>query len=171
MRTGRPPLAGIVLFVAYATMIAAANGATSLWPALVIVGLRIPVGALMAGLVFTTRDLLQDAVGTRSTLLAVALGAALSSVTAEPRIALASAVAFAVSEFADLAVYTPIRRRNQLAAVGLSNATGLLVDTVLFLPLAFGSLEQLSGQLAGKGGTTVLAVLLLSLARRRPAPS
>lgn len=161
----------MVLFAGYVVPIAISNWATSLWPAVTIAGLRMPAGALAAGLVFTMRDLLQDAVGARTTLLAVALGAALSSLTAEPRIALASVAAFAASELADLAVYTPLRRRNKLAAVGLSNGTGLLVDSVLFLPLAFGSLDQLSGQLVGKASTTVPAVALLSLARRRPAPS
>ncbi|RSN61512.1 beta-carotene 15,15'-monooxygenase [Amycolatopsis sp. WAC 04182] len=150
--------------------IATANWANSLWPAVTIGGLRIPAGALVTGLVFTMRDLLQDAAGTRMTLLAVVLGAALSSLTSDPRIALASAAAFAVSELADLAVYTPLRRRSPLAAAGLSNATGLFVDTVLFLPLAFGSLDQLSGQLVGKAATTIPAVALLSLARRRQAP-
>ncbi len=171
MRTDKVSLACTVLFAGYALTIATANWATSLWPAVMIARLRIPAGALVTGLVFTMRDLLQDAVGTRTALLAVALGSALSSLTAQPRIALASAAAFAVSELVDLAVYTPVRRRSQLAAVGLSNATGLLVDTVLFLPLAFGSLDQLAGQLVGKVATTILAVILLSLARRRPGPS
>ncbi|GAB3474358.1 hypothetical protein [Amycolatopsis cihanbeyliensis] len=77
------------------------------------------MGALFAGLTFTVRDLLQDAVGARTTLLAIALGAALSGLVAEPRIALASAAAFAVSELVDLAVYIPLRDRSRLAAVGL----------------------------------------------------
>jgi len=160
------------LLVSYSVTITAANWASTLWPAVALTGLQIPAGALFAGLAFTVRDLLQEAVGTRTTLLAIALGAALSGLIASPRIALASAAAFAISELVDLAVYTPLRNRNRIAAVGLSNALGLLIDSLLFLPLAFGSLAYLDGQLAGKTATTVLAVAVLAGARvhRRVVP-
>ncbi|GLZ30827.1 hypothetical protein Lesp02_30160 [Lentzea sp. NBRC 105346] len=157
----------MVLFSGYAATVVGANWASTLWPAIAVAALQIPAGALFAGLAFTVRDLLQDAVGTRTTLLAIALGAALSGLVATPRIALASAAAFAVSELVDLAVYTPLRRRGRITAVGLSNAVGLLVDSLLFLPLAFGSLTYLAGQLAGKTITTVLAVAVLASARAR----
>ncbi|MDX8143316.1 VUT family protein [Lentzea sp. BCCO 10_0061] len=165
MTAHRWNLAATVLFAGYAATIASANWASTLWPAVAVAGLRIPTGAFIAGLVFTVRDLLQDAVGTRTTLLAIALGAALSGLIASPRIALASAVAFAVSELVDLAVYTPLRRRGHIAAVGMSNGLGLLVDSLLFLPLAFGSLAYLPGQLVGKTATTVLAIVVLAGAR------
>lgn len=173
MNTRRWTLGAVVLFAGYAATIAGANWATTLWSAVAVAGLHIPAGALFAGLAFTVRDLLQDAVGTGTTLLAIALGAALSGLVAEPRIALASAAAFAVSELVDLAVYTPLRDRSRLAAVGLSNAVGLLVDSLLFLPLAFGSLTYLAGQLVGKTITTVLAVAVLAgaRARRRAVPA
>ncbi|MCE7011671.1 VUT family protein [Kibdelosporangium philippinense] len=173
MNTRRWPLAAAVLFAGYAATIAGANWASTLCPSVAVAGLQIPAGAFFAGLAFTVRDLLQDAVGTRTTLLAIALGAALSGLVASPRIALASAAAFAVSELADLAAYTPLRQRNRLAAVGLSNAIGLLVDSLLFLPLAFGSLTYLSGHIAGKTATTVLAVAVLTgtRAHRRAVPA
>ena len=167
MTTRRWNVAAGVLVAAYAATIAGANWATTLWPAVTVAGLHIPAGALLAGLAFTVRDLLQDAVGTRTTLLTIALGAALSGLVAEPRIALASAAAFAVSELVDLAVYTPLRDRSPLAAVGTSNAVGLLVDSLLFLPLAFGSLTYLAGQLVGKTATTALAVAVLAGVRAR----
>lgn len=173
MNTRQWTVAAAVLFASYAATIAGANWASTLWPAVAVAGLQIPAGALFAGLAFTVRDLLQDAVGARTTLLAIALGAALSGLVAEPRIALASAVAFAVSEGVDLAIYAALRQRNRLAAVGLSNAVGLLVDSLLFLPLAFGSLTYLAGQLAGKTATTVIAVAVLvgTRARRRAVPA
>ncbi|MBB5890635.1 uncharacterized PurR-regulated membrane protein YhhQ (DUF165 family) [Kutzneria kofuensis] len=96
----------MVLVAGYAATIAGANWATTLWPAVTVAGLHIPAGALLAGLAFTVRDLLQDTVGTRTTLLTIAPGAALSGLIAEPRIALASAAASAISESADIAVYT-----------------------------------------------------------------
>ncbi|MGW5051571.1 VUT family protein [Actinokineospora sp. NPDC004072] len=173
MNTRQWTLAAMVLFAGYAATIAGANWATTLWPAVTVAGLHVPAGALFAGLAFTVRDLLQDAVGTRTTLLAIALGTVLSGLVTEPRIALASATAFALSELVDLAVYTPLRDRSRLAAVGLSNAVGLLADSLLFLPLAFGSLTYLAGQLAGKTITTVLAVAVLAgvRARRRAVPA
>jgi queuosine precursor transporter len=161
MNTRRWTVAAAVLFAGYTATIAGTNWASTLWPAVAVAGLQIPAGAFFAGLAFTVRDFLQDAVGTWTTLLTIALGAALSGLVADPRIALASAAAFAVSELVDLAVYTPLRHRSQIAAVGLSNTLGLLVDSLLFLPLAFGSLTYLGGQLVGKTATTALAVTVL----------
>jgi len=162
-------LAAVILLAGYSAIIAAANWASTLWPAVMVASLQIPAGAFFAGLAFTVRDLLQEAVGTRTTLLAITLGAALSGLVATPRIALASAAAFAVSELADFAIYSALRHRNRIGAVGLSNALGLLVDSLLFLPLAFGSLAYLDGQLAGKAATTVLAIAVLAArARTRP---
>lgn len=166
MNTRRWTLAVTVLFAGYAAAIAGANWAFTLWPAVAVAGLQVPAGALFAGFTFTVRDLLQDAVGTRTTLLAIALGTGLSGLVAEPHIALASAAAFAVSELVDLAVYIPLRGESYLAAVGLSNTLGLLVDSLLFLPLAFGSLTYLTGHIAGKTTTTVLVVAVLARARR-----
>jgi uncharacterized PurR-regulated membrane protein YhhQ (DUF165 family) len=48
------------------------------------------------------------------------IGAGLSALVS-PQFAVASGIAFLVSELADLAVYTPLRQRNWLAAVALSN--------------------------------------------------
>jgi uncharacterized PurR-regulated membrane protein YhhQ (DUF165 family) len=61
--------------------------------------------------------------------------------------------------------------RNWLAAASLSNTVGLVVDSALFLQLAFGSLDFMAGQVVGKLWMTVLAVELLWTWRRRLAPS
>ena len=132
-------------------------------------GLVAPAGVYFAGLAFTLRDLVQETLGRTWTVVAIVAGAALSAVLS-PQLALASGIAFLVSELADFAVYTPLRRRNWLLAVGLSNTVGLVADSVLFLALAFGSLEFLPGQIVGKGWVTLLAVALLWTFRRRFAP-
>jgi uncharacterized PurR-regulated membrane protein YhhQ (DUF165 family) len=132
-------------------------------------GLAAPAGVYFAGLAFTLRDLVQETLGRTWTVVAIVAGAALSAVLS-PQLALASGIAFLVSELADFAVYTPLRRRNWLLAVGLSNTVGLVADSVLFLALAFGSLEFLPGQIVGKGWVTLLAVALLWSFRRRFAP-
>ena len=90
--------------------------------------------------------------------------------TAQP--SLACAVAFFISEFVDFAVYTPPRERSWLPAVVASNTVGTLVDSALFLWLAFGSLTFLSGQVLGKLWMTALAVVLIMLWRRMvPQPA
>ena len=128
-------------------------------------GLVAPAGVLWAGLALTLRDLVQERLGRSWVLVAIGAGAALSWVVA-PSFALASGVAFLLSELADFAVYTPLRRRSWLGAVAASNAVGLVVDSALFLLLAFGSLDFLAGQVVGKLWVTALTVALLAFVRR-----
>ena len=67
-----------------------------------------------------------------------------------PALALASAAAFLFSELADFAVYTPIARRSFALAILFRCTAGALVDSALFLWLAFGSLAFIGGQVLGK---------------------
>lgn len=122
-------------------------------------GILAPAAVFFAGLAFTLRDLLQDALGKRAVLGAIA-GGALLSAWFSPQLALASGVAFGLSELADLCIYTPLRARSWVGAVVASNVAGALVDSVLFLGLAFGSLDYLTGQLIGKWEMTLLALPL-----------
>lgn len=127
-------------------------------------GLMAPAGVYFVGLAFTFRDLAHESVGRKWVAVAILIGAGLSAFVS-PQFALASGVAFLLSELADFAVYTPLRERGWLRAVALSNIVGLIVDSALFLWLAFGSLEFIAGQIVGKGWMTVLAVALLWGAR------
>jgi uncharacterized PurR-regulated membrane protein YhhQ (DUF165 family) len=128
-------------------------------------GLMAPAGVYAAGLAFTLRDVVQVTLGRLATVLAILIGAGLSYLVS-PAFAVASATAFLFSELADMAVYTPLERRSWLGAITLSNTVGLLVDSILFLWLAFGSLAFLPGQLVGKAWMTGLAILLLAGGRR-----
>jgi len=76
-------------------------------------------------------------------------------------------VAFLLSELADFAVYTPLQRRRLVLAVLASGAVGLVVDSVVFLHLAFGSLDFLWAQIVGKGWMQLLALPFVALLRRR----
>lgn len=127
-------------------------------------GLAAPAGVFAAGAAFTFRDIVQRAVGRKATVVAVLVGAGLSYAIS-PAFAVASGVAFLVSELCDFAVYTPLERKTWLGAVTLSNTVGLVVDSALFLYLAFGSLAFIEGQIVGKLATTSLAVVLLAAAR------
>lgn len=163
---------GLLAFVAYAASILAANLASTHWPAPTILALSIPAGTLFAGLTFTLRDLLHETSGPRAVFAAIAVGTALSWLLASPRIAGASVLAFAISEALDSTVYAGLRSRSRLLAVAGSNVAGLLIDTVLFVPLAFGSFAAVPGQIAGKLIATALtvAVLLAARSRRRAVP-
>jgi uncharacterized PurR-regulated membrane protein YhhQ (DUF165 family) len=128
-------------------------------------GLSAPAGVFAAGVALTLRDVVQATLGRAAVVLAILIGAALSWLVS-PSFAVASAIAFLVSEFADFAVYTPLERRSWLGAVALSNTVGLVVDSWLFLTLAFGSLEFFAGQVVGKAWMTLLAIVLLAGGRR-----
>jgi queuosine precursor transporter len=99
--------------------------------------------------------------------LAILAGAVLSALLAPPALVIASAAAFLLSEFADLAVYTPLARRGLLVAVVASSVVGLVVDSIVFLWLAFGSLEFLLGQIVGKAWMVLLSVPFVAWLRRR----
>lgn len=165
---------GLVATLAYVLTIPAANWAlgnlgtpTPNGPHVIPVGfgLAAPSGVLFAGLALWLRDMVQDALGKRWVLGAIVAGAALSW-WISPVFALASAIAFLLSEVVDFGVYTPIRRRNIYLAVALSNTIGLVVDSAAFLFLAFGSLDFLAGQVVGKTWMTLLALALIAAYRQ-----
>ncbi|MFD1547356.1 VUT family protein [Nonomuraea guangzhouensis] len=160
--------AGSAALLAYIATIPAANLAvTHLGAVPVGFGYVAPAGVYMVGLALVLRDLSRETAGRFAVLVAMAVGIVLSYLLADPDLAMASAVAFAVAELADFGVYEPLRRRGLMIAMLASNAVGLLVDSFLFLNLAFGSLEYLPGQILGKVWMTLAAVAALALLRRR----
>jgi len=130
-------------------------------------GIMAPSGVLMVGAALVLRDLVQRRLGVEFGFGAIATGAAISAGLAPPSLVLASATAFFLSEFADFAVYTPLARRRFVVAVVVSSIVGLIVDSIVFLWLAFGSLEFLLGQIVGKLWMVVLAVPFVAYLRRR----
>ena len=168
---------GLVFLILFALTIPAANwlighagtvcapGGPCLVP--VAPGLMAPSGVTMAGIALVLRDLVQRRLGLVASSLAILAGAGLSALLAPPALVIASAVAFLLSEFADLAVYTPLARRGLVIAVAASSAMGLVVDSVVFLWLAFGSLEFLPGQIIGKAWMVLLSIPFVAWLRRR----
>lgn len=134
------------------------------WP-----GIMAPSAVLMIGLALLLRDMLQRVAGVTWTLGAILVGGGLSLLLAPPSLAFASVAAFLLSEAADMAVYTPLQKRGLLTAVLASNAVGIVIDSAVFLFLAFGSLGYLEGQIIGKMWGTLAALPLLLLMRRRAA--
>jgi hypothetical protein len=130
-------------------------------------GLAATAGTYAAGLAFVFRNLVQETLGRRVVLLAIAAGAALSWVLASPQLAIASGVTFMVSETIDWGVYTPVRRHGWAAAATAGNVAGAVVDTFLFLWLAgFPVLPSVPGQLVGKAYATA-AYLVIGWGVRR----
>jgi uncharacterized PurR-regulated membrane protein YhhQ (DUF165 family) len=80
---------------------------------------------------------------------------------------MASATAFLLSEFTDFTVFTPLARRRLVTAVVVSSIAGLVVDSIVFLWLAFGSLEFLAGQIIGKAWMVLFSLPLVAYLRRR----
>lgn len=117
-------------------------------------GLSVTAGTYAAGLALVARDFIHDTSGWRGVTVAIAIGAVLSYVFADPFIATASVVAFTLSEVADAFVYAPLRRRRWRLAVIASSVVGAVIDTALFLAIAFGAAavtgEAMAGQLVGK---------------------
>lgn len=120
-------------------------------------------GTYLAGLTFVLRDTVQDGLGKWPTVALLAAGGVLSYLVADPFIALASGVAFACAELADLCVYSPLRRRGYIRAAVASNVVGAVVDTFLFLWIAgFPIAGAWQGQIVGKLTITLAVVLAVA---------
>lgn len=170
-------LEGYLFLVAFGLCIPAANwmignvGTTCVpnGPCLVPVapGLAAPSGVLMIGLALVLRDLVQRRLGPGWTALAIVFGALLSALVAPRALVFASAAAFLLSEFADMAVYTPLQKKRLILAVLLSGLVGLTIDSIVFLYTAFGNLNFLAGQIVGKAWITVLSLPFIHWIRSR----
>lgn len=129
-------------------------------------GLMAPSGVLVIGAALVLRDAVQQLLGLKAAFAAIAIGVALSAMVAPPALVLASAVAFGLAELADLAVYTPLRRKGLAIAVLASGVVGSIVDSAAFLMIAFGSLDYIAGQVVGKMWMTLAAAGFLAVAHR-----
>lgn len=190
--------ARLTLFALFVATVIAANWALNHYGIVSIgFGLTAPAGVYAAGLAFGLRDALHESGGRRWVYAAIGTGAAVSYLIEDAAripgglvpIAVASALAFTVSELADLAVYEPLRRRSLpmrcvdptygparpwnppvdhkrwVSAVVASNIVGAIVDSALFLWLAFGSLDHITGQIVGKTYMIALALPIVWISR------
>jgi uncharacterized PurR-regulated membrane protein YhhQ (DUF165 family) len=140
-------------------------------------GYQAPSGVLVIGVALFLRDMLQRVAGRTVAVAAIAVGVVLSYLLTDPAIATASAVAFCVSELADFAVYSRLAARGRpseypehllrrwahngvqppqpsilwlVAAVIVSGVIGGIIDSLLFLQIAFGSVAFWQGQVLAK---------------------
>jgi uncharacterized PurR-regulated membrane protein YhhQ (DUF165 family) len=166
------PAAGYVGAILLANWLIASFPPIVVWP---LPELRAPAGVLAAGFVFSFRNLTQETLGRRFSVLAILVGAGLSFfITANAQLggplglAFASGIAFLLSELLDYAVYTPMRRRGWVRAMLASDLAGQIFDSVVFLTTAFGpgGLVFLAGQIVGKAWCTWVTVGAMVFARR-----
>jgi queuosine precursor transporter len=135
-----------------------------------------PAGVFAIGAILVLRDWMQQLRGLLWTMPLVYAAGLISwwvgdaaGWTALQKIAVASVVAFSVSETVEALVFTPLRRRSLSLGVALSGTVGLAIDSWLFLTLAFSSTAFFWGQFWGKFEMVGIGTAL-TLARRRLVP-
>ena len=150
--------------IAYVVLIVLVNYAfIKVQPVMLPGGVAWPPVALLVGFVFVVRDFAQREIG-HYVLGAMGVGAVLSYFMATPQVALASALAFAISETVDWAVYSftgkPLSQR-----ILYSSLLGTPVDSLVFLYLI--GYFSVAGVLAMTLSKLVGAVIVWWMIRRR----
>jgi len=167
------------LFLAgtYIGLVILANWLASRYVVSVGFGKLAPAGVFCIGGVLVLRDWLQQLRGLLWTMPLVysaglaswAIGDAAGWTSLE-KIAVASVVAFTISETVEAVVFTPLRKKRFTLGVGLSATVGNALDSYVFLALAFGSQAFFLGQFLGKGEMIALGTIL-TWGRRRLLPA
>lgn len=172
-----PQIVGYLCFVLYLACLPVANWMVGnvgtcvpngpclirLWPTEIMT----PSGVLMIGLALVLRDMVQRLLGIWASIWAIMIGTFIASLISPAALLIASVLSFLLSEIVDFIAYTMVvQRRGFLWAVVISSVFGLLVDSMMFLFVAFGSLAHLEGQIIGKLVAVTVALPLVHLMRR-----
>lgn len=162
---------GAAILAVYVGVIVAANYLTEHYGMVAVgFGLAATAGTYAAGAALLLRDVVQDALGRVAVVVGILVGAGLTYLIS-PALATASAVAFLLAELADMAIYTPLRRKGWARAVLASNCVGAVVDTYVFLHIAGFPItsEGVGGQLVGKllWATLLPVAVVLTVAKVR----
>ena len=115
------------------------------------------------------RDLVQEVLGIRVAVVAVIVGGIIAGVVTSPVLAAASVSAFLIAETAHMFIYTGLRRRGLVRASIASSIVGLLLDSVIFVWLAFGQPEYILGQSLGKAWMVLVTLPVLVVLRNNLA--
>jgi queuosine precursor transporter len=136
-------------------------------------GLYAPSGVWAAAVSFPARDYVQRLGGRSWGVVAILLGGLVSWFVSDPRIAVASAATYLISESVDMLVYTPLQRRFFTTAVLASGLAAVVIDSVVFLHLAGipAPAQVVAGLILGKIWVILAAGPVTYLLRKRlPAP-
>lgn len=160
-------IVGLISAVLFIGTIFAANYAIEEWGIVSVgLGLSAPAGVYFAGLAFILRDMVHITLGRLAVAVAILLGV-ICSYFVNPTFALASATAFLLSELVDFGIFNALITRGHIfLAILLSGFVGLVVDSIVFLELAFGNLDFLRGQIVGKTWMLLLTLPLFLLIRK-----
>ena len=122
--------------ILYLSSIILANILVHTFGIITVLGLTFPAGAVMIGLTFSFRDILQQRHGKWGCWVWM-FAALIITFFFNKNIAFASMSAFLISEFVDWSIFTYSKRPfNQ--RIMLSNLVGTPIDSVVFVVLAFG---------------------------------
>lgn len=161
-------LAGCLTGAAIAGFVAtvvAANALTARYGLIPVgFGQTATAGTAAAGLTLLARDAVHHLTGRTAVIACIAAGAAVSAGLAGPRLAVASATAFALSELADMLIYQRLIRHGFISAAFTSNIFAAPVDSIVFLGLAgFPIWAALPGQLLVKTVTVTVTLALTTV--------
>lgn len=131
-------------------------------------GLVFPAGAIAIGLTFSLRDFVQREFGHNvwwfmliSTVITAGLTFVLTNLPVSPvRVAMASAVAFVVSEAIDWLVYT-ITKKDIIFRIIVSNFFSTPIDSILFVGITFGAFNFFNPPVYGQAIVKYLSGLLV----------
>ncbi len=160
----------IFYVVLYLVAIVAANVSVTIWgPSVSILNAFVFIGFNLI-----SRDYLHDAWGKhikRNMILLILTGTILSALGGAGRIAMASALAFLLSESTDTMVYHALRKYPRLIRQNGSNIPSAIVDSFAFPILAFG-FPVLWGIVAGQfiakiSGGVIWSVILNMFNQKR----
>jgi queuosine precursor transporter len=127
-------------------------------------GLFCTAGTFAAGAALLTRNVTQDLTGRLVIVGLMLIGCGLSWWLASPALAVASAVAFTLSETVDMAVYSPLRDRGWSRAVMAASLASAIVDTYVFLAIAGFPIttDTVAGQLVVKIGISWAVAVIVA---------
>jgi uncharacterized PurR-regulated membrane protein YhhQ (DUF165 family) len=131
--------------------------------------LTFPAGAIFIGLTFSLRDFVQREWGDRdvwyfmiaSTVITTFMGLILSNLPIPLwRVAIASAIAFIISEAIDWSVYY-FMKKDIIWRICVSNIFSTPIDSILFVGIAFGSFSLFEPPVYGQTIVKYLSGLLV----------
>lgn len=159
--------AAYVALCVFANVVTAHYGLVAATPTLWGVQLLVPAGTWAVGAILVVRNQLQELTGRTVLYGLIIVGAVLSYVSGAGGIAVASGVTFLLSETLDTLVYSRVRRTGLRRAVTSGTLAGAVVDTLVFLSLAYllaglsWSWLAVGGQLVVKGVYMLLVGLVV----------
>lgn len=132
-------------------------------------GLIVPAGVFMIAPIFTLRDEIHRNSGAKTVVKLIFIASAISYLVSIligssllGKITIASVLAFLVSEYADTFVYHLIRKETWMQRVIKSNLVSALLDSVIFIWMAFGFiLPLILGQYIVKMAISIVVGYLL----------